>query len=222
MQPWRELARDLAPDGETLVLLQRGHEFLIKAGGFDLMSNEDDGSAKALSTLGLADCARPDARVLVGGLGMGFSVRAALDTLGPRARVDVAELVPAVVAWNRGPLSPLAENPLKDPRTHVLEKDVREILRASPGVYDAVLLDVDNGPDALAHEGNESLYSGAGIQDCRRALRAPGCLAVWSFSKDPKYIKRLEKAGFSARTEKVPASRKGRGRHHVIFVAQPR
>lgn len=220
MRPWETLAVATAPDGETIELRRRGHELLIRAGGYDLMSSEDDASSRALATLALTDRSRNGLRVLVGGLGMGFTQRAALDAVGPDAIVEVAELVPAVAEWNRGPIAPVAGHPLDDPRTRLFVGDVAERIRAAREHYDAILLDVDNGPDALAHGGNEGLYDGRGLAAAHRALRPGGVLAVWSFSDDRAFTRRLQQAGFEARVERVSASRKGRGRHHYVWLAR--
>ncbi|MCA9706686.1 MAG: hypothetical protein KDK70_12615 [Myxococcales bacterium] len=221
MLPWETLAEAVAPDGTPLELRRRGDELLIRAGGRDLMSSSDDVSSRALATLALRELAPPARRVLVGGLGMGFTLRAALDEVGPTAVVEVAELVPAVAEWNRGPIAPRAGRPLDDPRVVLHLGDVGERIRAAgPGEYDAILLDVDNGPDALAHDGNEALYQEPGLRRAHRALRPGGVLAVWSFSDDRAFTRRLSKVGFTARVETVPASRKGRGRMHVVWVAR--
>lgn len=222
MLPWETLDTATAPDGEALDLRRRGDAFLIRAGGYDLMSSEDDGSSKALSALGLGALGRPAQHVLVGGLGMGFTLRQALDQTGPDAVVEVAELVDAVVRWNRGALAHLAGHPLEDPRARVFVGDVAERIRNPPRRFDAILLDVDNGPDALAHEGNEVIYSGRGLAAAREALAPGGVLGVWSFSDDRRFTARCNKAGFDTRVQKVPASRKGRGRFHVIWIAQRR
>ncbi len=221
MKPWEKLATAVAPDGEALELRRRGHEYLIYAGGYDLMSSEDDTSSIALSTHGCAHLAAAKSpRVLVGGLGMGYTLRAALDFLGPGATVEIAELVPAVVDWNREFLGELAGHPLADPRTKLLVGDVRAPIRSQTGVYDAILLDVDNGPDALAHKQNDGLYSQRGIREAYAALRPGGVLGVWSFDDDAGFTKRLKKEGFVVTTHKVSASKKGRGRYHQIWSAQ--
>jgi spermidine synthase len=221
MRPWEELARATAPDGTVLELRRRGHELLIRAGGRDLMSSEDDRSSRELARLG---CAHIDphraGRVLVGGLGMGFTLRAALDATGPHTIVQVAELVDAVAQWNHTWLAALADRPLDDPRSDLRIEDVRDAIRAAPAAFDAILLDVDNGPDALAHDHNEALYAARGLAEIRAALRPGGVLAVWSFSDDPGFTARLRRAGFRAEAHRVTASRKGRGRFHVVFVAR--
>ncbi len=221
MKPWEKLATAPAPDGETLELRRRGHEYLIYAGGYDLMSSEDDVSSIALSKLGCAHLAQAEApRVLVGGLGMGYTLRAALDVLSAKAVVEVAELVPAVVDWNREWLGQLAGAPLDDARTVLIVGDVRVPMRANSEAYDAILLDVDNGPDALAHKQNDGLYSRRGIREAWAALRPGGVFAVWSFDDDAGFTKRLKKQGFSVETHKVSASKKGRGRFHQIWTAK--
>jgi spermidine synthase len=221
VKPWEKLATAPAPDGETLELRRRGHEYLIYAGGYDLMSSEDDVSSIALSKLGCAHLAGADAaHVLIGGLGMGYTLRAALDVLSPSAIVEIAELVPAVVDWNREWLGELAGAPLDDPRTVLLVDDVRVPMRSKREAYDAILLDVDNGPDALAHKQNDGLYSQKGIQDAWAALKPGGVFGVWSFDDDPGFTKRLRKQGFSVETHKVSASKKGRGRFHQIWTAK--
>jgi spermidine synthase len=221
VKPWERLGEALAPDGEALELLRRDREYLIRAGGYDLMSSHDDRSSKALAELGCAHIpADAQARVLVGGLGMGFTLRAALDALGARAVVEVAELVDAVAEWNREYLGELAESPLDDPRSELVMGDVSAVIGRAKNRYDAILLDVDNGPDALAHENNEGLYAGRGIAAAWKALRPGGVLGVWSFSDDARFTRRLKKQGFDAEARAVKASRKGRGRRHVIWVAR--
>jgi spermidine synthase len=186
-----------------------------------LMSSEDDASSIALSSLGCAHLGAAQApRVLIGGLGMGYTLRAALDAVGPDAKVEIAELVPAVVDWNREWLGELAGRPLDDPRTHLIVDDVRVPMRAKPKAYDAVLLDVDNGPDALAHKQNDGLYSQRGVQEAFAALKPGGVFGVWSFDDDAGFTKRLKKQGFGVETHKVSASKKGRGRFHQIWIAK--
>lgn len=221
MKPWEKLARATAPDGEVLELRRRGHEYLIYAGGYDLMSSEDDTSSIALSKFGCAHVgAVKDPRVLIGGLGMGYTLRAALDLVGADATVEVAELSPAVVEWNREWLGSLAGNPLDDPRSKLIVGDVRKAIRAATRGYDAILLDVDNGPDALAHKQNDGLYSQRGIGEAFAALKPGGVFGVWSFDDDAGFTKRLKKQGFVVATHKVSASKKGRGRFHQIWTAK--
>ena len=185
------------------------------------MSNEDEPSSRSLAELGCAHLsAGAEARLLVGGLGMGFTLREALDRVGPRATVEVAELVPEIVAWNEGPLGPLADHPLRDPRTEVRVGDVATIIGAARARYDAILLDVDNGPIRVAHAGNDALYSDRGIAAAWAALRPGGVLGVWSLADDAKFTKRLRRGGFRVDVHRVFGSRKGRGREHVVWIAR--
>jgi spermidine synthase len=183
--PWEIVDRARAPDGVELVLARRAH-----------------GSEDALAILALERAPRTRS-VLVGGLGLGFTLRAALDLLPADARVLVAELVPAVVAWNRGPVAELAGRPLDDPRVRVEGADVAEVAARSPGRFDALLLDVDNGPSALAHAANERLYGAAGLAALRGALRSGGVLAVWSAGADARFLARLGAAGFRTESRAV-------------------
>jgi spermidine synthase len=221
VKPWELLERTAAPDGASLALMRRDDEYVIFAGATPLMSSRVHGSEDALATLG---CERAKALeapcVLIGGLGLGFTVRAALDLLPPAASVIVCELVPAVVAWNRGPLGPLAAHPLDDPRVRVVVGDVTETLRASPERFDAVLLDVDNGPDALATSGNAALYADAGLAAVHDSLTHGGVLAVWSAADDRKFARRLRNAGFSVRTERPRRRQVKRGARDFIFLAR--
>jgi spermidine synthase len=220
MQRWEIVDRALAPDGVELVLARRGGELVVRAGGRTLMSSRVHGSEEALAAIPLAALARPPRAVLLGGLGLGFTLRAALDRLPQDARIIVVELVPAIVAWNRGPAAHLAGHALDDPRVRLQQGDAAQRIAEAVEAYDAILLDVDNGPAALAHAGNDRLYGDAGLRACARALRAGGVLAVWSAAADPRFEARLGKAGLEARAHVVPA-RGGSGAggvRHVIFT----
>jgi len=219
--PWQELGRARAPDGGELVLRQRGGDYEIRVDGFDLMSNRAHGSEEELARLACAHVTAAEApRVLVGGLGMGYTLRATLDVLPPGAQVVVAEIVPAVVEWNRGPLAPLAGCPLDDPRSAVHVGDVGALLRTTTVRFDAIMLDVDNGPQSLVRKGNQLLYSPVGLQTTKNALRRGGMLAVWSSDRSSTFETRLRKAGFAARSVDVPARGKAGGPKHTIFLAQ--
>ncbi len=221
MIPWTLLDTAPIPDGGgRLRLLQRGSEYVIRLDdGTELMSSRVGGSEEALARLGcagLAEAARP--RVLIGGLGMGFTLRAALGLLGPDATVVVAELVPAVVAWGRGPLADIHAGSLDDPRVTVHERDVGRLIRDARDAYDAILLDVDNGPDGLTRQGNDALYDVRGLGAALVALRPGGRLAVWSATPDENFTRRLRRASFAA--EAVPVRAHGmRGRKHFVWVA---
>lgn len=220
MRPWEKLASAHAPDATPIELSRRGDEYLIRAGGYDLISSEDEASSRALAVYGCAHLGgRERVRVLVGGLGMGYTLREALDRSGPGSVVKVAELVTAVVEWNRSMLAGLAGYPLSDPRTHLWVGDVAEAIATAYAGYDAILLDVDNGPDSLVHLRNQALYGEHGIERARDALVEGGVLAVWSFSGDKAFTRRLERCGFHVSLQSVDASRKGRGRHHFVWIA---
>ncbi|NAW35119.1 hypothetical protein [Halomonas alimentaria] len=208
--------------GSELRLLQRNDEFSIRIAGTpgELMNTRLHGSEDALAELACRRVAdRPQARVMVGGLGMGFTLAAALKALGADAEVVVAELVPGVVEWNRGPLGTAAGNPLADPRTRVSVGDVGELLRREPGGFDAIMLDVDNGPEGLTRRENDWLYSPEGLATAQQALRPDGVLAVWSAGQDPAFTERLRRVGLLVETVTVRAQRPGKGARHCIWLA---
>lgn len=219
--PWKLLDTAKVPDGGTdLRLMQRGTEFSIMTGATELMNSRLSGSEQALANLvceRLRD--RPRAKMLIGGLGMGFTLRAALAELGSEASITVAELVPAVVAWGRGPMAEIFGTSLTDPRVAIHEGDVGALIRAATSVYDAILLDVDNGPDGLTREANDRLYDMRGLAAASTTLRPGGILAVWSSGPDPRFTKRLRQAGF--RVEEVPVRANGKrgGARHIIWLA---
>ena len=218
MRPLEMLGETRAPDGTLIALTRRDREFIILAGGKPLMSSRMHGSEQALATIGCARVPREAPAVLIGGLGMGFTLRATLDLLPGDASVVVSELIPAIVDWNRGPLGALANHPLRDCRATIAVEDVAETIRASSSRFDAILLDVDNGPDAFTSAGNASLYGDRGIAAARRALRPGGVLAVWSAWEDRRFEQRLKYGGFSVRVERVRARLKQGGPRHTIFV----
>ena len=219
MKPWKLLGQTCTPDGSDMRLSVRDDEHVILLNGKTLMTSRTHGSEEALATLAcqhLGTLTRP--RVLVGGLGMGFTLRATLDLLPPNAVVTVAELVPAVVEWNRGPLGLLAAHPLRDRRVRVDIGDVRHTLRANRSLFDAILLDVDNGPAAFTATANHGLYDNAGVAAAHAALRAGGALAVWSARDDRKFEQRLRFHGFVAQVNRVRARLKKGGARHIIFL----
>jgi spermidine synthase len=220
VKPWELLGRTRTPDDTEMALMRRDGEYVILAGGKSMMSSSMHGSEEALAALACRHARTKDApAVLVGGLGMGFTLRATLDLLPPEASVIVAELVPAIGEWNRGPLGALAGQPLNDRRVTVETVDVAITLRESSGRFDAVLLDVDNGPDAFTSARNAGLYADEGLAAARRALKPGGVLAVWSAWEDRKFEQRLRYAGFTVDVEHVRARLKKGGPHHTIFVA---
>ena len=220
MIPWSLLDKAQVPGGGELRLLKRGAEFSIKLDKNELMNSRLSATEQALATIGCATIktrARP--HVLIGGLGMGFTLRAALAVLGPKARVTVAELVPAVVAWARGPMAKLSGDSLADPRVRIDVTDVGDLIRAGRAAYDAILLDVDNGPEGLTREANDSLYHAPGLMAARAALRPGGVLAVWSSGPDRSFTQRLHRAGFAVEEIKVRANGKRGGARHVVWIA---
>jgi spermidine synthase len=219
---WVLLDETQTPAGMRLSLQQHDEEFAILADRHVLMSSRMHGSEDTLAALGCAHARTlPSPRVLVGGLGLGFTLRAALDVLPPAATVTVAELLPKVVDWNRGPLGPLAGHPLADARVRVEIGDVAALLRARPGGFDAVLLDVDNGPAALTADRNAGLYSERGVAEVRAALTPRGVLAVWSAAPDREFERRLRRSGFDVTVEVVRAHQQ-KGSRHTIFLASRR
>ena len=219
-EAWELLGRTSTQDGHDVRLTLRNNEYVILVNGETLMSSRMHGSEEALASVACSRLSRSvPPRVLVGGLGMGFTLRATLDLLPLEATVTVAELVPAVVEWNHGPLAALAGRPLEDPRVRIKAgEDVGFTLRANPGQFDAILLDVDNGPDAFTESANEGLYNNAGVAAAYGALRTGGTLAVWSAWEDRKFEQRLRFHGFVARVDRVRARLNKGGRWHTIFL----
>jgi spermidine synthase len=221
MIPWIQLDAVQIPDGGELRLMRRGTELSIMSGAIELMNSRLSGSEQALATLTcepLRDRARP--QVLIGGLGMGFTLRAALAVLPPSAEVVVAELVPAVIAWARGPMAELFAGCLEDPRVAIREADVAALIGAASAAYDAILLDVDNGPGGLNRAANDGLYSAAGLAAAAAALKPGGVLAVWSATRDDRFVQRLQRAGYAVEERHVRATGGKRGARHVIWLAR--
>jgi spermidine synthase len=214
MIPWVIVDAETAPGGTRLELARRGTEWEVRADRATLMSNRAHGSEDALPRLALREVPRAT-RVLLGGLGLGYSLRATLDLLPPGGEVVVAELSPSVVKWNRTHLADLAGRPLDDPRVRLFEGDVRDRVRDG-AAYDAILLDVDNGPSSVVHDSNAGLYTRAGVRAAFEALRAPGVLVVWSLTRGEPYLRRLREAGFVASEHLVPARTGGRKKHVLL------
>lgn len=207
------------PDGGEIRLMRRGDEFSIMLGATELMNSRLSGSEEALARLACERIAsRADPHILIGGLGMGFTLRAALAELGEGARTTVAELVPAVVAWARGPMAHIFEGSLDDPRVRIAEADVGALITPGAG-YDAILLDVDNGPEGLTRAANDRLYDKEGLKRARAALTPGGVLAIWSSAPDRAFTQRLHRAGFEVE-EVVARARGTRGGRHVIWLAR--
>jgi spermidine synthase len=221
MIPWLQVDTARVPGAEVeLRLMRRGTEFSMMLGPNELMNSRLSGSEEALATLA---CKRLEAvkgpHLLIGGLGMGFTLRAALAVLGAEARITVAELVPAVIAWARGPMAGIFGDSLSDPRANIREADVADVIGARASAFDAVLLDVDNGPEGLIRKANDALYDPQGLKAIRRALRPGGILAVWSSGPHPAFTKRLRDAGFDVNEVNLRATTRRSGARHVIWFA---
>ncbi|MEJ7925982.1 spermidine synthase [Sphingobium sp. AN641] len=220
MKPRELLGTAKVPGGPDLRLYRRGDDFMIVLERNELMSSRMSGSEEALA---LMSCDRlgsgPAPHLLIGGYGMGFTLRAALARLGPDARITVAELVPDIIAWARGPMAELAAGCLDDPRVRLIEDDVGAVIAAATSTYDAILLDVDNGPDGLVRSGNDRLYAMRGLTAARAALKPGGILAIWSAGPDKAFAALLGTAGFRVEEVAVRARSNGKGPKHVIWFA---
>ena len=221
MIPLEHLDTAQVPGGEDLRLMRRGDDFMIVLDRNELMNSRMSGSEEALATMTAERLTgRKAQRWLIGGYGMGFTLRAALAQLGPDARLTVAELVPKIIEWARGPMAGLTAGCLDDPRVTLVESDVALQIAAGRDAYDAILLDVDNGPDGLVRADNDRLYTREGLATAKAALRPGGVLAIWSAAKDPVFANRLRKAGFAVEEVQVRARSNGKGAKHTIWFAR--
>jgi spermidine synthase len=221
MIPWVHLDSTKVPGGDEFKLMQRGDEFWIMVGTNPLMTSRMSGSEEVLAEVTCAPlAARPGATVLIGGLGMGFTLRKAQSLLGPDAKIVVAELVPGIVAWAKGPLTPVFKGCLDDPRVEIVESDVGKVIGGAKSAYDAILLDVDNGPEGLSRPGNDRLYSAPGLAAAKAALKPKGVLAVWSAHPDDAFARRLKQAGFAVEEVKARAHGKRSGSRHLIWLGR--
>ena len=215
------LATAQIPGGDELRLYKRDTDFIIALGPNELMSSRLSGSEEALALLTCDRLQNQESpHLLIGGYGMGFTLRAALARLGPQARFTVVELIPDIIEWARGPMADLAANCLDDPRVELIMRDVSRAIAATERRFDAILLDVDNGPDGLVREENNHLYSLLGLQEAKRALKPGGVLAIWSAAPDERFARRLKHAGFQVEEVMVRAGRGGKGARHVIWFAK--
>ncbi|MGX7953753.1 spermidine synthase [Tsuneonella sp. HG249] len=224
MLPRETIATAQIPGGDTLTLVRHGSDHIVMLGREELMGTRMRFSEEQLAVLTLEQLGNSAPRLLIGGYGMGFTLRAALAAMGPEGRVVVAEIVPEIIEWARGPLAGLTGDSLEDPRLDIQPWDVRAIIDdAVDGTtlrYDAILLDVDNGPDGIVREGNERLYTRTGLARARDALEPGGLLAVWSAAPDPKFTRRLGDAGFAVEERTVRARPNNKGPRHTIWFAK--
>lgn len=226
MIPRKHIASAQIPEGETLTLVSHGRDFIIMLGRDELMGTRMQFSEEQLAVLTFERLEKPDARVLIGGYGMGFTTRATLGALGEGSQVIVAEIVPEIMEWAKGPLAALTGDCLADPRLTIVQADVAALIDdAGDGttpLYDAILLDVDNGPDGIVREGNERLYTRTGIARMRDALVPGGVAAIWSAAPDHKFARRLKDAGLEVEERRVRARPNNKGPHHIIWFARRR
>ncbi|MCD6584777.1 MAG: hypothetical protein J7K96_03340 [Desulfobacteraceae bacterium] len=220
MKPLVKIATAQTPDGRAMVLYQRDRDFTIQVNGLELMQSRQHESELALARLGCAHLAGHKApRILIGGLGLGYTLRQTLDMLSPKARVVVGELVGAIVEWNQAFFGTLNGQPLEDDRIDLKTGDVVELILRSKSRFDAILLDIDNGPSAMTDSGNWRLYGSEGIEACRSALRDKGCLAVWSAEPSKKFEKLLMSCKFHVTRFRVPAYKGSKTESRFVFVA---
>ena len=223
MTPRELLGTAAVPGGQELRLYRRGGDFMIVLDRNELMSSRMNGSEKALALMTLERLGkRAGLHMLIGGYGMGFTLRAALAEMDAKAQITLAELVPEIIEWARGPMVDLAAGCLDDPRVRLVMDDVAHVIAAGHGSYDAILLDVDNGPDGLTADANDRLYTNAGLSSAMRALKPGGILAIWSAGSDAAFTRRLQNAGFAVEEVAVKARDNGKGPRHVIWFATRR
>lgn len=218
MKKWTHVDATKTPDGRTLTLDEHDGEYTIQVDGSVLMATRQHWSEEKAAEMACAHVkTKPSARVLIGGLGFGFTLKAALASVGPSAKVVVAEILEAVIEWNRRPDLPLARIAMEDPRVEIVLRDVNDVIREGRGGFDAIVLDVDNGPAALTADSNRRLYSPSGLRAVREALRPEGCVAFWAAAPDDPFKAAMAMAGFRVETRVVRAHPNG-GRKHTIFL----
>ena len=219
MKPWITVGEALSPDGTRLELVEHDGEYIIKADDLPLMSTRMHFSEIELARL-VCNRLKPGAKVMIGGLGLGYTLRAALDHLPKDGTAVQVELVPEVVEWNKGPLAPFAEHPLDDKRSELVQGDVSKVLRQARNEYDSIMLDVDNGPTALVDERNSWLYTDTGLQAIRSALKNGGRVAIWSADDEPRFVSRMKRNGFRAEKHQIQAHKGKGGIRHLIFTGR--
>jgi len=219
MKPWITVGEALSPDGTRLELVEHDGEYIIRADDLPLMSTRMHFSEIELARL-VCNRLKPGAKVMIGGLGLGYTLRAALDHLPKDGTAVQVELVPEVVEWNKGPLAPFADHPLDDKRSELVQGDVSKVLRQARNEYDSIMLDVDNGPTALVNERNSWLYTDTGLQAIRSALKNGGRVAIWSADDEPRFVSRMKRNGFRAEKHQIQAHKGKGGIRHVIFTGR--
>ena len=219
MKPWITVGEALSPDGTRLELVEHDGEYIIRADDLPLMSTRMHFSEIELARL-VCNKLRSGAKVMIGGLGLGYTLRAALDLLPKDGTAVQVELVPEVVEWNKGPLAPFAGNPLDDKRSELVQGDVAKAIRGGRNEYDSIMLDVDNGPSPLVNERNAWLYTDHGLQAIRGALKNGGRVAIWSADDEPRFISRMKRTGFRAEKHHIQAHKGKGGIRHVIFTGR--
>lgn len=220
MKKWTTLDSAQTPDGRSLVFAEHDGDYSISVGGAELMSTRRHHSEEVLAEVACAGLrAKKDVRILIGGLGLGFTLKAALNALGPAAKVVQAEILPAVIAWNRNPDYPLGCTALQDPRVILVQQDVAKVIRDSPGTFDAIMLDVDNGPAALTADGNRGLYVLGGLNAVRTALKPGGCVVYWAAAPDLPFERLMSKAGLQVEVQRARAHASS-GSWHTLYVGR--
>ncbi len=219
MKPWITIGEAVSPDGTRLELVEHDGEYIIKADDLPLMSTRMHHSEVELARV-VCNKLKPGARVMIGGLGLGYTLRSALDLLPKDGKVVQVELVPEVIEWNKGPLGPFANHPLNDKRTELVQNDVSKVIRGARNEYDSIILDVDNGPSALVDERNAWLYTDYGLQAIRGALKNGGRVAIWSAGDEPRFTSRMRRNGFRSEKRQVQTHRGKGGIRHIIFIGR--
>ena len=219
MKPWITVGEALSPDGTRLELVEHDGEYIIRADDLPLMSTRMHFSEVELARL-VCNKLKPGAKVMIGGLGLGYTLRSTLDLIPKDATAVQVELVPEVIEWNRGPLGPFADHPLDDKRTELVQDDVSEVIKKARNEYDSIMLDVDNGPTPVVQERNSWLYTDHGLGSIRRALKNGGRVAIWSADDEPRFVSRMKRNGFRAEKHHIQAHKGKGGIRHVIFTGR--
>ncbi|MDG0866939.1 hypothetical protein [Candidatus Lucifugimonas marina] len=219
MKPWIAAGEAVSPDGTRLELVEHDGEYIIKADDLPLMSTRMHFSEVELARL-VCTKLKSGAKVMIGGLGLGYTLRSTLNLIPKDATAVQVELVPEVIEWNRGPLGPFADHPLNDKRTELVQDDISKVIKGARNEYDSIMLDVDNGPTPLVQERNSWLYTDSGLQAIRKALKNGGRVAIWSADDEPKFVSRMKRNGFRAQKHQIQAHKGKGGIRHVIFTGR--